>query len=287
MKILVGVDGSKHGRWAVEGVASMPFASPAHVTALHVIDVASLRAPFMVLQPVVVGNEQFIREEIKRLEQRAKKVVEETKALMSSLNLKGAVTKERGPIAPTLLKRASKRDGLIVLGCRGLDALDRFMLGSVSTRVTLHAPCSVLVVKEQPRPLRRILLATDGSKPSEKALQFTLTKLRANGGDSDNGLPLEVTVIHVLPFRQYPELKGAGGKLVRRYGAKLHKAGYVVDEVCRLGNPVDEILKVASQENVDLIVTGAKGLGAVARFLLGSVSMKILQHSSSSVLVVR
>ena len=183
MNILVGVDGSKYGRWAVEGVASMPFASPAHFTALHVIDVASLRAPFIV-QSMIMGNAQFIREEIKRLEQRAKKVVEETKALMSSLNLKGAVTKEQGPITPTLLKRASTRDGLIVLGCRGLDALDRFMLGSVSTRVTLHAPCSVLVVKEQPRPLRRILLATDGSKPSEKALQYTLTKLRANGGVS-------------------------------------------------------------------------------------------------------
>lgn len=136
-----------------------------------------------------MGNERFIREELKRLEQRAKKVVEETKALVLSLNLNGTVTKEQGPIAPTLLKRALKRDGL-VMGSRGLDALDRFMLGSVPTRVTLHASCSILVVKEQPRPLRRILPSTDGSKPSEKAFQFTLTKLRADGRGSDGGEPL-------------------------------------------------------------------------------------------------
>jgi nucleotide-binding universal stress UspA family protein len=145
MKILVAVDGSEYGRWMVEWVARMPFSSPARVTALHVVDV-SLRAPFTVKR-VVVGNEQFIREEIKRLEQRAKKVVDKTKTLVSSLNLTGAVTKEQGSIAPTLLNRAPKRDGLVVMGNRGLDALNRFMLGSMSTLVTPHARCSVLVVR--------------------------------------------------------------------------------------------------------------------------------------------
>ena len=193
----------------------------------------------------------------------------------------------QGSIAPTLLKRAPKSDGLVVMGSRGLDALDRFMLGSVSTKLTLHAPCFVLVVKEQPRPLCRILLATDGSKSLEKALHFLSTKLRADVCNSDGGSPLEVTIVHAMPFLKYPEPKDAGGKLVRRYAAELHKAGYVVDEVCRLGNPADEILKVASQKTIDLIVTGAKGLGAIARFLLGSVSTRIVQHSSCSVLVVR
>jgi nucleotide-binding universal stress UspA family protein len=46
-------------------------------------------------------------------------------------------------------------------------------------------------------------------------------------------------------------------------------------------------MKAASQQKADLIVMGAKGLGAVARFLLGSVSTRVVQHSSCSVLVVR
>ena len=104
MKILVAVDGSEYGQWAVEWVARMPFASPVHVTALHALDLGFIRAPFMV-QPVIVGNEKFIREEITRLEQRAKSVVREAKALMSSLHLKGIVTKVQRPIAPTILKR--------------------------------------------------------------------------------------------------------------------------------------------------------------------------------------
>ncbi|MGQ0811509.1 MAG: universal stress protein [Nitrospiraceae bacterium] len=286
MKILVAVDGSKYGRWAVEWVGKIPFASAAQATALHVVDTVSIRAPFMV-QPVVVGNEQFIRKEIKRLEQRAKKVVEETKALVSSLNLKGTVTKEQGPIAPTLLKRAPKRDGLVVMGSWGLDALDRFMLGSVSTQVTLHAPCSVLVVKGEPRPIRRIVLATDGSKSSDKALRFLVRNLRGQQAGPNGDLSVEVAVVHIMPFLKYPEVKDDDQKLHQRYAEQLINAGYVVESISQLGHPADGILRVASRKKQDMIITGAKGLGAIARFLLGSVSTKVLQHSSCSVLVVR
>lgn len=286
MRVLIAVDGSKHGRWAVEWVAKMPFASPAHVTALHVLDVRSIRAPFIV-QPVVAGNEQFIREEITRLEQRAKNVVEKTNALVNSLHLKGTVTKVQGPIAPTLLKRAPKRDGLVVMGSRGLDALDRFMLGSVSTQVTLHAPCSLLVVKEKPRPIRRIVLATDGSKSSDKALRFLVRTLRGQQAGLNGDLSIEVVVVHIMPFLKYPEIKGTDQKLHRRYAERLIDAGYVVESISQLGHPADEILRMAARKKADMIVTGAKGLGAIARFLLGSVSTKIVQHSVCSVLVVR
>lgn len=287
MRIVVAVDGSKYGRWAMEWAAALPFASPSQVTALHVVDVVSLRAPFMV-QPVVVGNERFLQEEIKRIEDHGKKVVAETKAMLSSLNLRGKVVSERGAIAPSLLKRAPKRDGLVIMGSRGLDALDRFMLGSVSTNVTLHAPCSVLVVKEQARPIGRIVFATDGSKSSEKAMHFLTTKLRPEVQNSNGGkMQVEVHVVHVMPFLKYPEIKEAGTKLVEQTAERLIKAGYVVEESFRLGKPADEILNVASKKKADLIVTGAKGFGAVARFLLGSVSTKVMQHSSCSVLVVR
>jgi nucleotide-binding universal stress UspA family protein len=286
MKIVVAVDGSKYGRWATEWVARLPLVPPLQLTALHVVDTLSLRAPFMV-QPVVVGTEPYIREEIKRLEAHGKRVVAETKALLSSLGMEGKVRCEEGAVAPTILKRAS-RNGLIAIGHRGLDALDRVMLGSVSTNVTLHAPCPVLVVKQPPRPLRRILLATDGSKPSQKALQFLLKKMRplTVGANEVEGT-VEVAVMHAMPFLKYPEVKEQGKALVHYYADKLAKAGYRVEEVSRLGHPADEIMKAAERLGTDLIVCGAKGLGAVARFFLGSVSTKLVQHSACSVLVVR
>ena len=46
-------------------------------------------------------------------------------------------------------------------------------------------------------------------------------------------------------------------------------------------------MKVASKHHADLIVMGAQGLGAIARFLLGSVSTRVVQHANCAVLVVR
>jgi nucleotide-binding universal stress UspA family protein len=54
----------------------------------------------------------------------------------------------------------------------------------------------------------------------------------------------------------------------------------------RSGDPADAILSVAEAEGADLIVVGARGLGAVSRFLRGSVSTKVAHHSRCDVLVV-
>ncbi len=282
MKVTVAVDGSKYGRWATQWVARLPFATPLHVTALHVVDVVSLKAP-LTPHPVVAWNVRNMRAELRRMQAWASKVTAETKTLMASLGLQGRVVSEKGGVAPAILKHAARRGGLVVLGDRGLDALDRFMLGSVSAKVTLHAPCSVLVVKQPPRPIRRILLATDGSGSSDRAVQFLLKSIRPDHGP----VPTEVLVTHVMPFLRYPEIKETAEALLHGAADKLAKAGYRAKEVYATGHPADEILKVVEQQNPDLLVTGAKGLGAVARFFLGSVSTALVQHSPCSVLVVR
>ena len=99
--------------------------------------------------------------------------------------------------------------------------------------------------------------------------------------------PVIVTVTHAMPYLNYPELRDAGKTMVEECSAKLREAGYRVEEVPRIGNPADEILKVAESHEADLILTGAKGLGAVGRFFLGSVSTRVVQHASCSGLVVR
>ncbi len=281
MKIIIGVDGSKYGRWAAGWAARLPVATPVRVTAVHAVDLTYLKAPFM-SQPVVIGNEPFLRAEVRRIEDLSRRVVRETRAMLSSLRLTGKVVCQKGAAATTMLRHA-KRGDVIAVGSRGLDALDRFLLGSVSTQVVLHAPCSVLIVKEAPRPVHRILVAVDGSTASEKAIRFVEQDLLPQWQLRDT----EIILVHAMPLLKYPEVKEAGKRLFKRYADKLVKAGFTVTEAPRLGRPADEIITVAKQKQADLIVMGAKGLGAVGRFILGSVSTKVAQHSSCSVLVVR
>jgi nucleotide-binding universal stress UspA family protein len=292
MKVLVATDGSKYGQWALKWVAKLPFVEPPKVTALHVLDSAKFRFPFRT------------KLEIQRVEARAARTFKKVTKQLASLKLNGTVQKEQGAVAPTILKRAPKRDGLLVVGSQGLNALDRFMLGSVSTKLIQHATCPVLVVKGSAAPLRRIALATDGSEASAKALAFVLTKFQPDRSTGKGGrVPIHVSVIHVIarrpvapidigttiPWSKQRELKvkEVGRKLLEQSARKLIEAGFMAEPVCRLGNPAEKIMKVASQQQADLIVMGAKGLAAIDRFLLGSVSTRVVQHADCSVLVVR
>lgn len=81
------------------------------------------------------------------METAAKQTKAESAALMKSLGLKGTVTIDRGGITVSIAKHARRGIGLLVAGSRGLDAMDRFMLGSVSIRVVRNSSCSVLVVR--------------------------------------------------------------------------------------------------------------------------------------------
>lgn len=285
MKILAATDGSKHGKWAIEWLAEMPFAVQPVVRVLHVVDVARVRAPFMI-QPVIVGTERYIQSEVKRMETAAKSTKKESEALLSTLGLGGTVTVEQGGVAATIMKHAQRGIALLSIGSRGLDALDRFMLGSVSSHAVHHAPCSVLVVKERPRPIRQVVVAIDGSAESDKAVKFLMHHFNP-APDGPDREPVMVTVTHSVPSLKYPEVKETGRTLVQRYASKLAKTGFQTRESLRAGKPADEILTVAKLYKADLIVTGAKGLGAIRRVLLGSVSARVAQHAHCGVLVVR
>ena len=276
MNVLVATDGSRYGRWGLNWVAKLPFVEPPRVTALHVLDRAVHSLPFRT------------KLEMQRIEARSARTIAYTKKQMASLKLKGRVRREQGVVASTILNHAPKQGGLLVVGNKGLGALDRFMLGSVSTKLIQHATCPVLVVKSEAVPLKRIALAIDGSPASAKALEFVRTLFDPNrSSGKGEQVPIHVSVVHVMPFMRYPEVKEAGRKLVDQSIQKLIKAGFTAEPVCQLGNPAEEIMEVASKHHADLIVMGAKGLDAVSRFLLGSVSTRVVQHATCSVLVVR
>jgi len=276
MNVLVATDGSRYGRWGLNWVAKLPFVEPPRVTALHVLDRAVHSLPFRT------------KLEMRRVEARSARTIAYTKKQLASLKLKGTVRREQGAVAPTILKRAPKQDGLLVVGNKGLGALDRFMLGSVSTKLIQHATCPVLVVKGEAVPLKRIVLAIDGSPASAKALEFVRAVFEPDGSNGKGRhVPIHVSVVHVMPFMKYPEVKEAGRKLVDQSVQKLVKAGFTAEPVCQLGKPAEVIMEVATKHHADLIVMGAKGLDAVSRFLIGSVSTRVVQYVDCSVLVVR
>ena len=75
------------------------------------------------------------------------------------------------------------------------------------------------------------------------------------------------------------ELSEAVGVLSAR-GVKVHaQEGH--------GDPADVIVETAKDVEADLVIVGSRGLSAVQRWLMGSVSSKVVAHAPCSVLVVR
>ncbi|HEY8447638.1 MAG TPA: universal stress protein [Thermomicrobiales bacterium] len=138
----------------------------------------------------------------------------------------------------------------------------------------------------------QIVLATDGSKDAAAALAM-LTSLELRPED-------EVSVIVVVPpipvlgkeleaprGTDAPSLSDAARVIADDVVAKLRQRGVSARPETRLGNPAEEILTCAEETGADLIVLGAKGVGSVRRFLLGSVAHRVARHASCSVLAVR
>ena len=134
-----------------------------------------------------------------------------------------------------------------------------------------------------------ILVPVDGSKFSEKALLHACEMAR----NYQSRLILLYVVekslpINLLDRKEYLDiLRKFGKKVLVNAKNTTTKRGVDSKIVMKEGNIANEIVKLAKKEQCNLIIVGSKGLGATARFFLGSVSNKLANNSPCSILIVK
>jgi len=135
---------------------------------------------------------------------------------------------------------------------------------------------------------KRILVATDGSNDAGRAIDWI----------ADFPLPADASIEVVnavrLPFPMdqivalgWQEFLAESERVVAEARRRLEKRWPTVGGRVLEGDPRKVIVDAATKAGSDLIVLGARGLGAVASFLLGSVSIGVTRHASCPVLVCR
>jgi nucleotide-binding universal stress UspA family protein len=138
--------------------------------------------------------------------------------------------------------------------------------------------------------LNKILVPIDGSEHAEKALTYALEL--AETCDAD------VEVLTVVPevvnspewMKDYTEkMKEKGEELLSKALRRAEEDRLGIRASKRLveGSADLKILEVADEGGFDIIIMGSRGLGAVKRFLLGSVSNKVVNQSEIPVLIVK
>jgi nucleotide-binding universal stress UspA family protein len=142
----------------------------------------------------------------------------------------------------------------------------------------------------------QILLATDGSDESKLATQAATELSRETGSQVHlvYVLPTPAQLIghHLYPDETRESLIGGAERdaetFLKEQAERISTdGGKVADTHLRSGDPDKEILRAAESLGAGLIVMGSRGLGAVSRMLIGSVSDSVVRHAHCPVFVVR
>jgi len=136
---------------------------------------------------------------------------------------------------------------------------------------------------------KKILVPLDGSKYSEKALQRACEIVDVFDSEIILLYVVEKSIpINLLDRKEYLTiLRRFGKKTLDKANNVLLKKGITAKTFLKEGKIVTEIEKVVKKEKCNLIIVGNKGFGSITRFLLGSVSNKLAQSSSCSLLIIK
>jgi nucleotide-binding universal stress UspA family protein len=172
--------------------------------------------------------------------------------------------------------------------------------GHVASRLVRHAPCCVLLL-DPAHPVPEVsMLLTDGSAPAKYAA-MRLNSLLANGD-------FEVIVCSVVPtlvteflgkgttiHADFDRLRNeveayqhaASEELVNQESARFRRPDVHVSGLVKTGDKIPTILQAIEETGADLLAVGSKGLTDQSRFLLGSVTLQLLDRTTCSILVGR
>jgi nucleotide-binding universal stress UspA family protein len=139
---------------------------------------------------------------------------------------------------------------------------------------------------------KKILVATDGSEHTEKAIRYAVELARLAEAKIYALYVVDTAAFATIPMdvaweSMYELLHQEGREATGKVAELCAKAGVDVEEKLIEGHPAEEIMRISEELGVDVIVVGSIGRSGLERFLIGSVADKVMRNSMIPVMVVR
>lgn len=314
-KIMVPLDGSLRAEQAIPVAGRIARTSSASILLLRVVEVP------------IVHPSHFAEPPLSDEEAAQKKASDYLKQVAQSDALKGIgveISVVFGSAADMVLETAeTSRPDLIVMCSHGYTGLKRWMLGSVADRVIRHMPVPTLILHEHgPAPLAsgavnpvplQALVPVDGSELAEEVLTPTWQLLMALAPDTPKEL-------HLLRVVGLPAIAGVGksqahitsgiiaeakqeamdyvAALIQRLRQEIPPSAQItIGSTVELDTDVAEAILKETEESgeagedgyqgYNMIAMATHGRSGIRRWMMGSVTERVLHHSSVPLFIVR
>lgn len=279
-KIIVAIDGSDTSIHALRETFRLATNEKSWIT------VVAVSPPYEGdLDMVGVGNLlSAMKRPYEKALSRAREVASRDRALIKTVL-------EEGEAYERIVDLASSENGdLIIMGRKGLTHLDKALIGNVTARVIGYSHRDILVVPNNTAVgWENILVATDGSRFSDVAVEHAINFAKAYGGR------LKVLSVVNVPAETYGESPKLVDDLVNRakgyveaVGKKSSDAGIPSETFIKEAEEAYQaIIQIAKEQEIHTIVLGSHGRTGLKRLLMGSVTEKVIGNAPCPVLVVK
>lgn len=209
------------------------------------------------------------------------------------------------PAEQLMAYAAEKNVSLVVMASRGKIGGGPWRLGNIAAKVLRATVKPVLLVRaeaplealQQKSLIQRILVPLDGSETAEQIIPYAESMAK-----SLRGKLLLFQAVEPMRATHNPEAsviskrtvatennrrKASAEQYIDRVAKRLRGRGYPVSKHVAVGSPAEQILDFAEVNPVDVIAMTTHGRSGISRWVLGSVTDKVLHAGDTPVLVVR
>lgn len=296
MKVLIAYDGSPPADASVEALAHAGLPAVGEVLVLSVSEpwtpVATMESGWtpgvMEQSAIAAGATRLLAENAAEdAAAAARKSSDRAREILPGWDVRAETC--CAPASGAILERADAwGPDLLVLGSHGRSAVGRWLLGSTSQSLLVHAHCSVRIgrvhARAADRPLQ-LLIGYDGSSDARRAVEA----VGRRNWPAGTRVKL-LSVHHTPPGCGGGESGTASRHLINERAsviASLQQAGLEATAEDQVGDPRHALLQVAHNWPADCLFLGARGTSAIHRLLIGSVSTALAQRAECSVEVVK
>lgn len=278
--ILAPIDGSPDASVALDHAIEIAQEEAGTIYALFVADSKLIEAPYRVAampETMVIDPRPALTQAAvaagRHLAEYGEATLVDAQDRCAAAGVKCDTEYVEGVIANVILNRAAGAD-LVVLGRRGEGAeWAGPQLGSVLETIVRHAQAPVLIAQAEMRPIKRILVAFDGSDRAVDVLKVA--------AEMANRKARTIIVLTVDD--------GYGGRheAWKMGKALLAEQGQKATHLFVPGHATSEILRLATDEECDLIALGSYGHSHFVETVFGSTVDEVLHRAVCPVLICR